>query len=432
MAEKSAGASRRFRIRHRGRGAQVFIYLGKQLRMFVYQNDWKVLPMAALIAGLVGMVIRRRLFVNMEGSLMGAFALTCVGIWNGCFNSIQVICRERSIVKREHRSGMHISAYVFSHMLYQGMLCLLQTGVTMYVLHLTGVQFPEKGLFTPWLIADIGISVFIVSYAADMLSLWMSALSHSTTAAMTVMPFVLIFQLIFSGGMLSLPKWSAGLTRYTISNYGLRVICAQTDYNNRPLVAAWNTLERMQGQEIGGTVTLGQVLDLLGDKENPAVEEIRAAEVGRVFTLGEVKAALESSVTVKRLLETRLADGVTLGDVLGLLKADRLLERYRDVQLGGVTTVGRIVDALSANEDVAQLRDRGVTFRTTVGRLLDLAGKDRVRDYIQRRAMEASFTEEYSNTRENILSNWMTLVSFALLYALLAAVTLEFIDHDKR
>ena len=118
--------------------------------------------------------------------------------------------------------------------------------------------------------------------------------------------------------------------------------------------------------------------------------------MGRVFTLGEVKAALESSVTVKRLLETRLAD------------------------------------ALSANEDVAQLRDRGFTFRTTVGRLLDLAGKDRVRDYIQRRAMEASFTEEYSNTRENILSNWMTLVSFALLYALLATVTLEFIDHDKR
>ena len=154
--------------------------------------------------------------------------------------------------------------------------------------------------------------------------------------------------------------------------------------------------------------------------------------MGRVFTLGELKAALDSSVTVKRLLETRLADGVTLGDVLGLLKADRLLERYRDVQLGGVMTVGRIVDALSANEDVAQLRDRGFTFRTTVGRLLDLAGKDRVRDYIQQKAMEASFTVEYSNTRENILSNWMTLISFALLYALLATVTLEFIDHDKR
>ena len=92
MSEKH---SRQFRARHRGRGAQIFIDLGKLLRMFIYQNDWKVLPMAALIAGLVGMVIRKRLFITMEGTLMGAFAMVMVCIWNGCFNSIQVICRER-------------------------------------------------------------------------------------------------------------------------------------------------------------------------------------------------------------------------------------------------------------------------------------------------------------------------------------------------
>ena len=58
MAEMNAGTNktgrirRRFKGSHRGRGAQVFIYLGKLLRMFIYQSDWKVLPMAALIAGL--------------------------------------------------------------------------------------------------------------------------------------------------------------------------------------------------------------------------------------------------------------------------------------------------------------------------------------------------------------------------------------------
>ena len=50
------------RIRHRGRESQVPIYLGKLFRMFVYQNDWKVLPMAAVIAGLVAMVIRNIFF----------------------------------------------------------------------------------------------------------------------------------------------------------------------------------------------------------------------------------------------------------------------------------------------------------------------------------------------------------------------------------
>ena len=51
----------------------------------------------------------------MEGNLKGAFALTCVAIWNGCFNSIQSVCRERPIIKREHRSGMHISSYAVSY-----------------------------------------------------------------------------------------------------------------------------------------------------------------------------------------------------------------------------------------------------------------------------------------------------------------------------
>ena len=112
MSEKNkTGRSRLRRIRHTGRLDQVFIYLGKQLRFFINQSDWKVLPMAAIIAGLVGMVIRRRFFVNMEGSLIGAFALTCVALWNGCFNSIQSVCRERPIVKREHRSGMHRRAW---------------------------------------------------------------------------------------------------------------------------------------------------------------------------------------------------------------------------------------------------------------------------------------------------------------------------------
>jgi hypothetical protein len=70
------------------------------------------------------------------------------------------------------------------------------------------VQFPAKGLFTPWLIVDLALTLFLISYASDMLSLWISSLAHTTTTAMTVMPFVLIFQLVFSGGIFSLPAWS--------------------------------------------------------------------------------------------------------------------------------------------------------------------------------------------------------------------------------
>ena len=93
--EKKQNPFRRIRIRYRGRFSQIQIYLGKLLRMFLYQSDWKVLPMSAMVAGLVGLVIRRRFFTTMEGTLMSALAVTCLCLWNGCFNSIQVICRER-------------------------------------------------------------------------------------------------------------------------------------------------------------------------------------------------------------------------------------------------------------------------------------------------------------------------------------------------
>lgn len=50
--------------RHRDRVLQMPIYLGKLMRSFIYQNDWKVLPMCVLIAALLSMVIRRSFFIT--------------------------------------------------------------------------------------------------------------------------------------------------------------------------------------------------------------------------------------------------------------------------------------------------------------------------------------------------------------------------------
>ena len=97
------------KVRHNGRLAQTGIYLAKFLRMFVYQNDWKVLPMGAIIAAIVTFVVGANIFKTQEGTKLGVFALVCVCIWNGFFNSIQVVCREREIIKHEHRSGLHMS-----------------------------------------------------------------------------------------------------------------------------------------------------------------------------------------------------------------------------------------------------------------------------------------------------------------------------------
>ena len=490
MAENTANRKTRVRrVRHKGRSSQVIIYLGKQLRFFINESDWKVLPMAAVIAALVGMVIRRRFFINMEGSLIGGFALTCVAIWNGCFNSIQSVCRERPIIKREHRSGMHISSYVAAHMIYQLMLCLLQTGLTMYVLQLMGVQFPSEGFMTPWMIVDIGISMLLITYASDMMSLFISSIAHTTTGAMTVMPFVLIFQLVFSGGIIPLPAWSQALSNYTISNYGIKAIASQSGYNELPMVTAWNVLSDMRDSEVGGTVSLGQILDLL---DSPAVEKHRDAVIVKSFTVGEAAEILNSAdeslhlrekeivrpitirealqflqtspvfadlrtrvlvqeegstpaVTVGGVLDEVLASEeigaeldeeigatVTLGQVLEILHAQEIAESMSDETLNRPVTLGQAADFLKNNAALQARRDKTFTVKTTVGELFDMFGEDNIRNLVQQKTAAASRKSEYERTPGNIIDNWIMLFGFVLLFAMLATLSLELIDKDKR
>ncbi|MBQ2095677.1 MAG: ABC transporter permease, partial [Firmicutes bacterium] len=239
-------------LRYRGRVAQTWIYLKKLVRMFVYQNDWKMLPMAALIAALVTFAVGGSLFHTQEGTASACFAIVCVCVWNGFFNSIQSVCRERPVIKREHRSGLHITSYVAAHMIYQMAMCILETAILLFICLESGIDFPSEGLITPYFLLDFGISLFLLTYAADMMSLAISSLVHTTTTAMTVMPFMLIFQLIFSGGLVLLEGAAAKLKSITAAKWGLQNLCALCDYNNQPMVTLWNTVWKFRSMEIGG------------------------------------------------------------------------------------------------------------------------------------------------------------------------------------
>ena len=285
-------------VKHKGRIYQTGIYLGKFFRMFVFQSDWKVMPMSAVIAGLVGLVMSRTLFKTMEGTLTGSFALSCICVWNGFFNSIQNVCRERAIVKREHRSGVHISSYITAHTIYQAFLCLLQTLITMFVLSKMGVAFPadKGGIILPNFYLDMGITIFLTTFAADMLSLLVSSFVRNTTTAMTVMPFLLIFQLVFSGGFFSLPDSVLGLTNLTITKWSLTATCAQGRYNELPMTSLWVSLKKMRNAEVTGEQMKEFIMTSPDVVENPEVAvAILTIPDDAVFNLGDMLQVIEAN-----------------------------------------------------------------------------------------------------------------------------------------
>lgn len=245
-----------------GRGGQIKIYLGKLFRIFIYERDWKVLPMSALIAFMVAYVVGKNMFINMEGTRIGSLAFVCCCIWNGFFNSIQVVCRERSIIKREHRTGLHISSYIAAHMIYQAFLCILQVIISLVVYYFAGVKFPEDGLVTGSFIPDIAITLFLITYASDMMALMVSCIVRSTTSAMTVMPFLLIVQLVFAGVAFPLHGMPEKISNATISKWGIYAVCTEANYNSLPSSMIVKAIETFKSEPV-----VAEMLDNL-DKED--------------------------------------------------------------------------------------------------------------------------------------------------------------------
>lgn len=95
---------------------------------------------------LLYIVADENIFKIYESTKSMLFALSCSGIWIGLFNSIQEICKERTIVKREYMANLRLPGYVLSKFVFQMALGGLQAVLlTMIFLKLAGNE--KEGIF---------------------------------------------------------------------------------------------------------------------------------------------------------------------------------------------------------------------------------------------------------------------------------------------
>ncbi len=212
-------------------GEQIRIYFGKCYRIFLNENGWKAFISSGIITFLISCVTGANMFKTYRDTRNGAFALVCACIWIGIFNSIQSVCKERDIIKREHRSGMSVFAYVSAHALFELIQCLIEAAiVTAITLVFNNGTVPSKGVILPVAI-ELTISFFTIIFCSDMLGLMVSCIVKTPQTAMTVMPFVLILQLILSGMIFELNGFTKKLSFFMVSKWGLNALCITSNLN---------------------------------------------------------------------------------------------------------------------------------------------------------------------------------------------------------
>lgn len=129
------------------------------------------------------------------------FVFVMVGIWFGVINSSSEITKEREVYRRERLSNLSIFAYITSKVTVLTALTVIQNCLLLLIVWMFGfgVDFPTAtGVILPAPL-ELFCSMMLASLAGMSLGLVISAASSNVSQAISMVPLVLIPQILFTG-----------------------------------------------------------------------------------------------------------------------------------------------------------------------------------------------------------------------------------------
>ena len=192
-----------------------------------------ILLQAPLLAMLISLVADGEQFVQYEMTKSLLFALSCSAFWIGTLNSIQEICKERNILRREYMTGLRLGAYVTSKMAVLGILCAVQSLLICGVFAtLVGMPCGVLGINA---FIELYATTFLTAMAASAMGILVSSLFKNADRAMTVAPLLLMPQLLFSGMIFTLEGATESISYAAVCRWSMECFGTSANLNSLDL-----------------------------------------------------------------------------------------------------------------------------------------------------------------------------------------------------
>jgi ABC-type multidrug transport system permease subunit len=132
------------------------------------------------------------------------FLISFIAALFGCINGAREIVKEAAIYRRERLVNLGILPYMFSKIVVLGALALLQAASMVFIVHL--FEPFHQGVFLP-VFLEVYITLALTAVAGVILGLAVSAIATNEDIANTLLPVILIPQVIFAGSIIPLKDW---------------------------------------------------------------------------------------------------------------------------------------------------------------------------------------------------------------------------------
>ncbi len=159
------------------------------------------------------------------------FMLAVAAVWLGTSNSAREITKENPIYLRERLVNLRIFPYIMSKMAVLTVLCILQslllTGIVMLR---TGL--PSSGALLPGPL-ELILGVWLTTMGGLAIGLCISAFASNTDKAVSIVPIILVPQIILAGLIFPLSGPSQVLSFVTISKWSIDSLGTSTDLDRQ-------------------------------------------------------------------------------------------------------------------------------------------------------------------------------------------------------
>ncbi len=140
-------------------------------------------------------------------------------VWFGTANSVSEIVKENSIYKRERSVNLRIAPYLLSKSAVLGIVCFVQSLIFVTILWAL-IGFPGYVLFV--------CAFFLIIFASAMMGLAVSAFVASASSATSMLPLLLMPQVVLSGGLMPIddiePEFVQAIFALAISKWGFELV----------------------------------------------------------------------------------------------------------------------------------------------------------------------------------------------------------------
>ena len=148
--------------------------------------------------------------------------------------------KERENIKRDYVSGaLRIECYTLSRAILQMALCFFQSLVLVMAIPaiewIHGNDYPSYGILFGGPMIEYFLSLFLLMFSADTLGLVLSSLVKKPELASQMSPYILIFQLLFSGVLFKLEGFVETLSIFMVSRWGMEALGSISDLNKLPI-----------------------------------------------------------------------------------------------------------------------------------------------------------------------------------------------------